>query len=64
MITNLFLARLKSSQQEYALQALRQPGKGDAFEYGYRVGMMAGYESAIAILLDLLDEEKHGDPDL
>lgn len=64
MIENKLLARLKSAQQEYGIQALKQPDRRDAFEYGYRVGMMAGYESAIGVLLDLLNEEKHGERDL
>lgn len=54
-----FLNRLKVTLDEYALQALRQPSMRDAFEYGQRVGMVAGLEHAIALLLNQLDEEKH-----
>lgn len=58
------LARLKAKQQEFALTALSRPQERDAFEYGYRVGVVAGYEAAINVLLQLLDEEKNGDKDL
>jgi hypothetical protein len=43
---------------------LRRPQTRDTFEYGYRVGMVAGYEAAIHVLLNLLDEEKNFDNDL
>jgi len=58
------LNRLKAAQQDFAVDALRHPQTRDAFEYGYRVGIFAGYESAIAVLLKILDEEKFGDKDL
>ena len=58
------LNRLKVEQQQFAFDALRRPQDRDAFEYGYRVGMVAGYEAAINLLLNLLDEEKHSDNDL
>lgn len=54
-----FLQRLKAAQIEYALEALRKPNMRDAFEYGQRVGMVAGLEHAIALLLNQLSEEKH-----
>lgn len=60
----LLLNRLKAEQQAFATDALRRPQARDAFEYGHRVGMMAGYEAAINVLLSLLEEEKHGDNDL
>jgi hypothetical protein len=60
----LLLARLKAAQQEFALGALTRPQERDAFEYGYRVGLMAGYEAAINVLLNLISEEKYGDKDL
>ena len=56
--------RLKADQQSFALDALRRPQTRDAFEYGYRVGMVAGYEAAINVLLQLLKEEKDSDSDL
>lgn len=56
--------RLKDRQQTFALTALRAPQTRDAFEYGYRVGVVTGYEEAINTLLQLLKEEKDSDPDL
>lgn len=56
--------RLKAEQQAFALDALKRPQTRDAFEYGYRVGTVAGYEAAINVLLQLLKEEKDSDPDL
>lgn len=58
------LTQLKAKQQEFALGALSRPQERDAFEYGYRVGVVAGYEAAINVLLQLLDEEQYGDKDL
>ena len=63
-IETRFLNALKAQQQRFALEALRKPQTRDAFEYGYRVGVVAGYEAAIDILLQLPKEEKDGDPDL
>lgn len=59
-----FLNILKATQAEFALEALRRPQERNTFEYGYRVGMVAGYEASIDILLNLLDEEKYSDNDL
>ena len=58
------LTRLKEKQQQFALDALRRPQERNAFEYGYRVGMVAGYESAIDVLLSLIDEEQYGEKDI
>ena len=58
------LNRLKAEQQQFAVDALSRPQARDAFEYGYRVGVVAGYEAAINVLLKLLDEEKYSDTDL
>ena len=58
------LARLKEEQQQFALDALRRPQERNAFEYGYRVGVVAGYESAINVLLSLINEEQYGEKDL
>ncbi len=63
-IETRFLNALKAEQQRFALEALRKPQTRDSFEYGYRVGMVAGYEAAINVLLQLLKEEKDSDPDL
>lgn len=58
------LNALKAEQQQFALQALKRPVDRDAFEYGYRVGTIAGLETAVNVLLKLVDEEKHVDNDL
>lgn len=58
------LARLKAEQAQFALDALKRPVQRDGFEYGYRVGVVAGYEAAIALLLKQLDEERNSDKDL
>jgi hypothetical protein len=63
-ISSLLLNRLKADQQQFAVEALRRPQTRDTFEYGYRVGMVAGYEAAINVLLKLLDEEKNSDNDI
>lgn len=58
------LGRLKAEQAQFALDALRRPVQRDSFEYGYRVGVVAGYEAVITLLLKLLDEERNSDKDL
>ena len=63
-IYSKLLNLLKANQAEFALEALRRPQDRDTFEYGYRVGMVAGYEAAIDVLLNLIDEDKHGIQDL
>ena len=63
-IETKLLNALKAEQQQFAVDALKRPIERDAFEYGYRVGVVAGYESAVNVLLKLLDEEKHLDNDL
>ena len=63
-VESKLLNRLKAEQQQFAVDALRRPQERDAFEYGYRVGTVAGYEAAINVLLKLLDEEKYSDNEL
>ena len=63
-VEDRMLSRLKAEQQQFALDALRRPVERDSFEYGYRVGVVAGYEAAINVLLNLLDDEKNNDRDL
>ena len=63
-LADQLLNRLKADQQSFALDALRRPQTRDTFEYGYRVGIVQGYEAAINVLLQLLKEEKDSDPDL
>ena len=58
------LNNLKVKQQEFALESLKRPQNRDTFEYGYRVGVVAGYEAAINVLLAILDEERNSDRDL
>lgn len=60
----MLLNRLKAEQQEFAVEALKRPQTRDTFEYGYRVGVVAGIETAINVLLKLLDEERNGDNDI
>lgn len=63
-IETRLLNQLKEKQGDYALQSLKHPSKCDAFEYGYRVGMVSGLEEAVNVLLALLDDERNGDKDL
>jgi hypothetical protein len=63
-IDSQLLNRLKAEQQEFSLEALKRPVNRDAFEYGYRVGVVAGYEAAITALLNMLDDERNNDRDL
>lgn len=63
MIENKLLNRLKAAQLQFSMDALKRPQNRDAFEYGHRVGFVAGYDAAIDILLKLLEEEKSGGND-
>jgi hypothetical protein len=60
VIETKLLNCLKAQQQQFSVDALKRPQERDAFEYGYRVGVVAGYEAAINALLKLLEEEKSG----
>lgn len=60
-IETKLLNGLKQAQAEFALESLRKPSSRDTFEYGYRVGHVAGQEAAINLLLQLLKEEKELD---
>jgi hypothetical protein len=64
VIETKLLNRLKAQQQQFSVDALKRPQERDAFEYGYRVGVVAGYEAAINALLSLMDEEKSKGNDL
>jgi len=64
VIETKFLNRLKAEQQQFSVDALKRPQERDAFEYGYRVGVVAGYEAAINALLSLMDEDKSKGNDL
>jgi len=63
-IESQLLNLLKANQAEFAIEALKRPQERDTFKYGYRVGMVAGYDAAIDVLLNLIDEDKHGRQDL
>lgn len=63
-IETKLLNALKAEMQSFALNALKRPVERDAFEYGYRVGTVAGLETAVNVLLKLVDEDKHMDDDL
>ena len=64
MTVDKLFNRLKADQQSFALDALRRPQARDAFEYGYRVGVVAGYETAINLILHLLTEEEESGSNL
>ena len=51
------IARIKAEQHEHAVTALSRPEKRDAFEYGYRVGIMEGLRKAEELLLKIVREE-------
>lgn len=51
------LMLLKREQEELAASALRSPSSRDVFEYGRVVGMYAGYERAIEVILSANREE-------
>ena len=61
MTESMLLNLLKEEQAKYALTALRHPNQRDAFEYGYRVGVLAGLEQAVTVLLKSVEEENSRD---
>lgn len=63
-IETRLLNGLKAKQAEFALEGLKRPLQRDQFEYGYRVGIVNGYEAAINLLLDLVKDERDGEPEL
>ena len=64
MKIDLLLKRLEQAQLELAKSALQQPQGRDAFDYGRAVGMYAGLEHAVNVLLDLVAEKERKDFDL
>ncbi len=58
------LGRLKAAKAAHAIDALQRPSQRDAFEYGYRCGVQAGYDAAIEQLLQLLRDEETAGRDL
>ena len=63
-IEQRLLNALKAKQTQCALEGLKRPQHRDAFEYGYRTGVVEGLEQAIAILLAIVQDERDGDNDL
>ena len=51
------IMKLQQEQQDLATSALRSPSSRDEFEYGRMVGMYAGLERAIAVLMSTLIAE-------
>ena len=49
---------LTTAQQELAVAALRSPNSHDAFEYGRMVGMYAGLERALEIIMSTINEDE------
>lgn len=64
MIEQRLLNALKTRQTEFALEGLKRPLQRDAFEYGYRTGIVNGYEAAINLLLDLIKDERDSEKDI
>ena len=63
-IEAVLLNRLKASQASFALESLKRPQNRDAFEFGYRVGVVSGYDAALDVLFTILEEEKNSGNDL
>ena len=64
MIEQRLLAALKTKQAEFALEGLKRPLQRDAFEYGYRTGVVNGLEMAMNTLMDLIRDERDGEKDI
>ncbi len=58
MTIDKILNLLTNAQHELAIAALRTPNSHDAFEYGRMVGMYAGVERAIEVILSTIKEDK------
>jgi hypothetical protein len=63
-IEDVLLHRLKAAQASFALESLKRPQNRDSFEYGYRVGVVSGYDAALDVLFTILEEEKNSGNDL
>jgi hypothetical protein len=59
MTIDKVLNLLTNAQQELAIAALRTPNSHDAFEYGRMVGMYAGIERAIEVILSTIKEDNN-----
>ena len=58
MTIDKVLNAITQAQQELAIAALRTPNSHDAFEYGRMVGMYAGLERAIEVILSTIKEDE------
>jgi hypothetical protein len=58
MTIDKVLNAITNAQQELAIAALRTPNSHDAFEYGRMVGMYAGLERAIEVILSTIKEDE------
>jgi hypothetical protein len=57
MTIDKVLNAITNAQQELAVAALRSPNSHDAFEYGRMVGMYAGLERALEVIMSTIKEE-------
>jgi hypothetical protein len=57
MTIDKVLNAITNAQQELAIAALRTPNSHDAFEFGRMVGMYAGLERALEVILSTIKEE-------
>jgi len=57
MTIDKVLNAIKQAQQELAMAALGKPNSHDAFEYGRVVGMYAGLEHALEVIMSTIKEE-------
>jgi hypothetical protein len=58
MTIDKVLNAITNAQQELAIAALRTPNSHDAFEYGRMVGMYAGLERALEIIMSTINEDE------
>jgi len=58
MTIDKVLNAITQAQQELAIAALRTPNSHDAFEYGRMVGMYAGLERALEVIMSTIKEEE------
>lgn len=55
---------LKQAQNEFAIEALRRPAEKTEFGHGYAVGVVAGYEMAMDLLINMEKKEEKDGQDL
>ena len=58
MTIDKVLNAITNAQQELAIAALRTPNSHDAFEFGRMVGMYAGLERALEIIMSTINEDE------